>query len=80
MSNNSELHSKKIRTVKTYQEARLQNTENLRQNVVDAAAILLQEGWPEAVTVRRVADKMAAPPKLSTACSEARTNWQNNFI
>lgn len=64
MNNHSELPSREIRTVRTYQEARLQNTENLKQNVVEAAAILLQEGGPEAVTVRRVADKMACSTKI----------------
>ncbi|MDQ0891182.1 hypothetical protein QFZ81_006270 [Paenibacillus sp. V4I9] len=38
------------RVLKTYQEARLQNIENLRKLVVDAAATLLQEEGPEAVS------------------------------
>lgn len=64
MNNHSEQPTKEMRTVKTYQEARIQNTENLRQNVVEAAAILLQEGGPEAVTVRRVAEKMVCSTKI----------------
>lgn len=50
--------------VKTYQEARLQNTANLRQLVVDAAAIILQEEGPEAVTVRKVAQRMDCSTKI----------------
>ncbi|BBH22372.1 TetR family transcriptional regulator [Paenibacillus baekrokdamisoli] len=52
------------RKLKTYQEARLQNTENLRKLVVDAAATLLQEEGPEAVTVRKVAQKMDCSTKI----------------
>ncbi|OXM84337.1 TetR/AcrR family transcriptional regulator [Paenibacillus rigui] len=52
------------RKVKTYQEARLQNIENLRKLVVDAAAALLQEEGPEAVTVRKVAQKMDCSTKI----------------
>jgi AcrR family transcriptional regulator len=52
------------RVLKTYQEARLQNTKNLRKLVVDAAATLLQEEGPEAVTVRKVAQKMDCSTKI----------------
>ncbi|MFC9711936.1 TetR/AcrR family transcriptional regulator [Paenibacillus sp. NPDC056933] len=52
------------RGLKTYQEARLQNTENLRKLVVDAAAAILQEEGPEAVTVRRVSQKMGCSTKI----------------
>lgn len=52
------------RTLKTYQEARLQNTENLRKLVVDAAAAILQEEGPEAVTVRKVSQKMGCSTKI----------------
>ncbi|WP_200905893.1 TetR/AcrR family transcriptional regulator [Paenibacillus sp. IHB B 3415] len=52
------------RVLKTYQEARLQNTENLRKLVVDAAAAILQEEGPEAVTVRRVSQKMGCSTKI----------------
>ncbi|KRE82427.1 transcriptional regulator [Paenibacillus sp. Soil766] len=64
MNNHTVQPPKEIRIAITYQEARLQHTENLKQNVVEAAAILLQEGGPEAVTVRRVADKMACSTKI----------------
>ncbi|MEI7024837.1 TetR/AcrR family transcriptional regulator [Paenibacillus sp. y28] len=49
---------------KTYKEARLQNTENLRNLVVEAAAAILQEEGPEAVTVRRVAQQMDCSTKI----------------
>nr|WP_232322219.1 TetR/AcrR family transcriptional regulator [Brevibacillus parabrevis] len=52
------------RVLKTYQEARLQNIENLRKLVVDAAAMLLQEEGPEAVTVRKVAQQMGCSTKI----------------
>ncbi|WP_440112497.1 TetR/AcrR family transcriptional regulator [Paenibacillus sp. QZ-Y1] len=52
------------RALKTYQEARLQNTENLRKLVVDAAAAILQEEGPEAVTVRRVSQRMGCSTKI----------------
>ncbi|MHA6531725.1 TetR/AcrR family transcriptional regulator [Paenibacillus sp. BAC0078] len=52
------------RELKTYQEARLQNTENLRKLVVDAAAVILQEEGPEAVTVRKVSQKMGCSTKI----------------
>ncbi len=52
------------RVLKTYQEARLQNIENLRKLVVDAAATILQEEGPEAVTVRKVSQKMGCSTKI----------------
>lgn len=52
------------RVLKTYQEARLQNTENLRKLVVDAAAAILQEEGPEAVTVRKVSQRMGCSTKI----------------
>ena len=51
-------------TVTTFQEARLQHSDNLRQNIVHAAAALLQEHGPEAVTVRRVAERMECSTKI----------------
>ncbi|MNS36140.1 Bacterial regulatory protein, tetR family [compost metagenome] len=52
------------RVLKPYQEARLQNIENLRKLVVDAAATLLQEEGPEAVTVRKVSQRMGCSTKI----------------
>lgn len=46
------------------QETRMQHSENLRQNIVHAAAALLQEHGPEAVTVRRVAERMECSTKI----------------
>ncbi|WP_440114599.1 TetR/AcrR family transcriptional regulator [Paenibacillus sp. QZ-Y1] len=56
--------SESAHTVTTFQEARLQHSENLRQNIVHAAAALLQEHGPEAVTVRRVAERMECSTKI----------------
>lgn len=65
MSDNQDTSSTaNTRLLKTYQEARLQNNENLRKLVVDAAATLLQEEGPEAVTVRKVAQKMDCSTKI----------------
>lgn len=52
------------RKLKTYQEARLQNIENLRKLVVDAAATILHDEGPEAVTLRKVAQKMDCSTKI----------------
>ncbi|MFU2018863.1 TetR/AcrR family transcriptional regulator [Peribacillus butanolivorans] len=50
--------------LETYQEARLKNIENLRKLVVDAAATILYDEGPEAVTVRKVAQKMNCSTKI----------------
>ncbi|UOE92683.1 TetR/AcrR family transcriptional regulator [Alkalihalobacillus sp. LMS39] len=49
---------------KTYQETKLEHNENLKQTIVEAAAILLQEHGPEAVTIRKVAEKMECSTKI----------------
>jgi len=64
MSNKEISSNANTRKLKTYQEARLQNIDNLRKLVVDAAATLLQEEGPEAVTVRKVAQKMDCSTKI----------------
>lgn len=64
MSNSSEMSSIDGRIVTTYPEARLKHTESLRQNVVEAAASILQEYGPEAVTIRKVATKMECSTKI----------------
>lgn len=53
-----------LHPVTTFQETRMQHSENLRQNIVHAAAALLQEQGPEAVTVRRVAERMECSTKI----------------
>jgi AcrR family transcriptional regulator len=63
MSDQDNSANTNTRKLKTYQEARLQNIENLRK-LVDAAATLLQEEGPEAVTVRNVAKKMDCSTKI----------------
>ncbi|MEN2766099.1 TetR/AcrR family transcriptional regulator [Ornithinibacillus xuwenensis] len=49
---------------KTYSESKQQYTENIKQTIVDVAAMILQEQGPEAVTIRRVADKMECSTKI----------------
>ncbi|MBE3650083.1 TetR/AcrR family transcriptional regulator [Paenibacillus polymyxa] len=49
---------------KTYSEMKLQQQQLLRKNVIDAACILLAEEGPEAVTVRRVAQKLSCSTKI----------------
>lgn len=64
MSNQIIPSNTNTRILKTYQEARLQNNENLRKLVVDAAATILHDEGPEAVTVRKVAQKMDCSTKI----------------
>ncbi|WP_088103935.1 TetR/AcrR family transcriptional regulator [Halalkalibacter urbisdiaboli] len=49
---------------KTYQESKLQHAENLRHIIVEAAAMILQEHGPEAITIRKVAEKMNCSTKV----------------
>ncbi|WP_281885065.1 TetR/AcrR family transcriptional regulator [Paenibacillus sp. YYML68] len=49
---------------KTYQESKLQHAENLKHTIVEAAAMILQEHGPEAVTIRRVAEEMECSTKI----------------
>ncbi|RCW64216.1 TetR/AcrR family transcriptional regulator [Saliterribacillus persicus] len=50
--------------IKTYAESKQQHADNLKQSIVEAAAMILQEEGPEAVTIRRVADKMECSTKI----------------
>lgn len=52
------------RKVTTYPNAKLQHNELLKFNIIEAAASIMQEHGPEAVTIRRVADKMECPTKV----------------
>ncbi|MDQ0087562.1 AcrR family transcriptional regulator [Paenibacillus anaericanus] len=52
------------RTVTTYPEAKLQHTELLKLNIIETAASIMQEYGPEAVTIRRVAEKMECSTKI----------------
>ncbi|WP_172252427.1 TetR/AcrR family transcriptional regulator [Saccharibacillus deserti] len=56
--------SKKGRTLTTYQKAKLQHTETLKFSMIEAAASILQESGAEAVTIRKVAEKMECPTKV----------------
>lgn len=58
------MNNRASRTVTTYQEAKLQHADVLRSSVVEAAAMLLQESGPEAVTVRRIAERMQCSTKI----------------
>lgn len=49
---------------KTYQESKLQHADNLRHIIVETASLLLQEHGPEAVTIRKVAEKMGCSTKI----------------
>jgi AcrR family transcriptional regulator len=49
---------------KTYSEVKLQQQQLLRKNVIDTACILLTEEGPEAVTVRRIAQKLSCSTKI----------------
>ncbi|RUT33797.1 TetR/AcrR family transcriptional regulator [Paenibacillus zeisoli] len=64
MSDQDNSVNKDTRVLKTYKEARLENIDSLRRLVVDAAATLLQEEGPEAVTVRKVAQQMDCSTKI----------------
>ncbi|WP_068500264.1 TetR/AcrR family transcriptional regulator [Paenibacillus kribbensis] len=56
--------SKSSQPYKTYSEVKLQQQQLLRKNVIDAACLLLVEEGPEAVTVRRVAQKLSCSTKI----------------
>ncbi|OAB44861.1 TetR/AcrR family transcriptional regulator [Paenibacillus antarcticus] len=64
MHNSSEMPSIDGRKVTTYPSAKLQHTEMLKLNIIEAAASIMQEHGPEAVTIRRVAEKMECPTKI----------------
>jgi len=64
MHNSSEVPSINGRKVTTYPNVKLQHTEMLKLNIIEAAASIMQEHGPEAVTIRRVAEKMECPTKI----------------
>lgn len=64
MHNSSKMPSIDDRKVTTYPNAKLQHNELLKFNIIEAAASIMQEHGPEAVTIRRVADKMECPTKV----------------
>ncbi|MFC4402550.1 TetR/AcrR family transcriptional regulator [Gracilibacillus xinjiangensis] len=49
---------------KTYKQSKLQHAEELKLTIVEAAAKILQEQGPEAVTIRKVAEKMECSTKI----------------
>lgn len=64
MQNSSEIPSVDHHQVTTYPKVKLQHNELLRRNIIEAAALILQESGPEAVTIRKVAEKMECPTKV----------------
>lgn len=64
MYKSSKLSSIDAHTVTTYPKAKLQHAEVLRLNIIEAAASIMQEYGPEAVTIRKVAEKMECPTKI----------------
>jgi AcrR family transcriptional regulator len=60
----SNLSSIDAHSVTTYPKAKLQHAEILRLNIIEAAATIMQEYGPEAVTIRKVAEKMECPTKI----------------
>lgn len=64
MQNSSDIPSRDNHQVTTYPKVKLQHNELLRRNIIEAAASILQEFGPEAVTIRRVAEKMECPTKI----------------
>ncbi|MCR8657496.1 TetR/AcrR family transcriptional regulator [Paenibacillus endoradicis] len=64
MLNSSNNPSAVNHTVTTYPKAKLQHAELLRLNIIEVAATIMQEFGPEAVTIRRVAEKMECPTKV----------------
>jgi AcrR family transcriptional regulator len=64
MHKSSNLSSIDALSVTTYPKAKLQHAEILRLNIIEAAATIMQEYGPEAVTIRKVAEKMECPTKI----------------
>ncbi|KTD85940.1 TetR/AcrR family transcriptional regulator [Paenibacillus etheri] len=64
MHKSSNLSSIDAHSVTTYPKAKLQHAEILRLNIIEAAATIMQEYGPEAVTIRKVAEKMECPTKI----------------
>ncbi|MHA7964836.1 TetR/AcrR family transcriptional regulator [Paenibacillus sp. CAU 1782] len=50
--------------VTTYPNVKLQHNELLRRNIIEAAALIMEESGPAAVTIRKVAEKMECPTKV----------------
>ncbi len=64
MQNSSDIPSADYHQVTTYPKVKLQHNERLKRNMIEAAAAIMQESGPEAVTIRRVAEKMECPTKI----------------
>jgi AcrR family transcriptional regulator len=64
MHNSSKIPSMDDHKVTTYPKAKIQHNEVLKLNIIEAAASIMQEFGPEAVTIRRVSEKMECPTKI----------------
>ncbi|AIQ53104.1 TetR/AcrR family transcriptional regulator [Paenibacillus sp. FSL R7-0331] len=64
MQNSSDLPSTDNHQRITYPKVKIQHNELLRRNIIETAASIMQKSGPEAVTIRRVAEKMECPTKI----------------
>ncbi|WP_036696534.1 TetR/AcrR family transcriptional regulator [Paenibacillus taiwanensis] len=64
MHNSSKNLSIDTHTTTTYPKAKLQHNEILKLSIIEVAASIMQEYGPEAVTIRRVAEKMECSTKI----------------
>lgn len=64
MGHSSKRPSTDAPAVTTYPNAKLQHAQLLRDNIIEVAASIMQEHGPEAVTIRKVAEKMECPTKV----------------
>jgi AcrR family transcriptional regulator len=64
MQHSSDIASGSNHQVTTYPNVKLQHNELLRRSIIEAAASIMRESGPEAVTIRKVAEKMECPTKV----------------
>jgi AcrR family transcriptional regulator len=64
MQSPSNIPSTDTHKVTTYPKVKLQQNEVLRRNIIEASVSIMQKFGPEAVTIRRVAEKMECPTKI----------------
>lgn len=64
MQNPPNIPSITSQQVTTYPKAKHQHNELLRRSIIEAAALIMEESGPEAVTIRKVAEKMECPTKI----------------
>ncbi|WP_138753073.1 TetR/AcrR family transcriptional regulator [Paenibacillus sinopodophylli] len=64
MQDSSKINPIAAHKATTYPDAKLQHAELLKRSMIEAAASIMQQSGPEAVTIRRVAEKMECPTKI----------------